>query len=133
MRTRDTRREGYKDTRLKLWIIGVSLITCSRRHHATPLSPSPKTDLTSWHGRIIQFNKQGIYCRLLELNKAGESSELNIKLHLLSRDGQETRFPGHRHKETFSPTQKKKMEEKVVFNTWKWETTKLRIRSRDPS
>ena len=50
--------------------------------------------------------------RLLELYKAGVSSGLDVKLHLWSRDGHEffsfTRLPGHRQKETYSSTQKRR-------------------------
>ena len=44
--------------------------------------------------------------------KAGVSSGLDVKLHLWSRDGHEffsfTRLPGHRQKETYSSTQKRR-------------------------
>ena len=50
--------------------------------------------------------------RLLQLYKAGVSSGLDLKLPLWTRDGQEffsfTRLPRHRHKETYSSTQKRR-------------------------
>ena len=50
--------------------------------------------------------------RLLELYRAGVSSGLYVKLHLWSRDGHKffsfTRLPGHRQKETYSSTQKRR-------------------------
>ena len=50
--------------------------------------------------------------RLLELYKAGVSSGLDLKLQLWSRNGQEfisfTRLPGHRYKEIYSSTQKRR-------------------------
>ena len=50
--------------------------------------------------------------RLLELYRAGVISGLDVKLHLWSRDGHKffsfTRLPGHRQKETYSSTQKRR-------------------------
>ena len=75
--------------------------------------------------------------RLLELYKAGVNSGLDLKLHLWSRDGQEffsfTCLPGHRHKETYSSSQKRRWRRERYLISETEKTNKVKDKEQRPT